>query len=67
MTLEKHEPCFVTRYAITVAQLFNKFYMESPILNANSYTTYRLALTQATLTTLTNALMLLGIEVPKKM
>ena len=67
MSLDKYEPCMVMRYAIVLAQLFNKFYIECPILTSNKQKMYRLALTQSTLITLTNALELLGIEIPKKM
>ena len=67
--LEKYEPCFVARYAVDLSQLFNKFYFDCSILNAGDENTrnFRLALTQATLVTLTNALRLLGIGVPEKM
>ncbi len=67
--LEKYEPCFVARYAVDLSQLFNKFYFDCSILNAGDENTrnFRLALTQTTLVTLTNALRLLGIGVPEKM
>ncbi len=67
--LEKYEPCFVARYAVDLSQLFNKFYFDCSILNAGDDNTrnFRLALTEATLITLTNALKLLGIGVPEKM
>ena len=67
--LEKYEPCFVARYAVDLAQKFNKFYFDCSILNAEDEKTrsFRLALTEATLVTLKNALSLLGIGVPEKM
>ncbi len=67
--LEKYEPCFVARYAVDLSQLFNKFYFDCSILNAGdeNIRNFRLALTEATLITLTNALKLLGIGVPEKM
>ena len=67
--LEKYVPCFVARYAVDLSQLFNKFYFDCSILNAGDENTrnFRLALTQATLVTLTNALRLLGIGVSEKM
>ena len=67
--LEKYEPCFVARYAVDLAQKFNKFYFDCSILGAESeeIRSFRLALTEATLITLKNALSLLGIGVPEKM
>ncbi len=66
--LEKYEPCFVARYAVDLAQVFNKFYFDCSILNAEgSQRDFRLALTECVLITLKNALGLLGIGVPDKM
>ena len=67
--LEKYEPCYIARYAVDLAQIFNKFYFDCSILNAEEEGTraFRLALTEATLITLKNALGLLGIGVPEKM
>mgnify|MGYP000768681598 FL=1 len=67
--LEKYEPCFIARYCVDLAQKFNKFYFDCSILNAEGEETraFRLALTEATLVTLKNALGLLGIGVPEKM
>ncbi len=66
---EKYEPSFIARYAVDTAQKFNKFYFGCKILQAESGESraFRLALTKATLTALTNALTLLGIGVPEKM
>ena len=65
---EKYEPSYVARYCVDVAQKFNKFYFDCKILQAEKEVRdYRLALTAATLTTLENALGLLGIGVPEKM
>ena len=51
-----------------VAQKFNKFYFDCKILQAEEEVkAFRLALTEATLTALTNALSLLGIGIPEKM
>lgn len=65
----KYEPSFITRYAIDLAKLFNKFYFDCKILNAenDNLVKFRLALTKATKITLTNALSLLGIKSPDKM
>ena len=65
---EKYEPSFIARYAVDCAKLFNKFYFDCKIMQAEpAVREFRLALTRATLTTLTNALTLLGIGVPEKM
>ena len=65
---ENYEPSYVARFCVDVAQKFNKFYLDCKILQAEEETRgYRLMLTQATLTALTNALGLLGIGVPEKM
>lgn len=65
---EKYEPSVVARYAVDLAQKFNKFYFDCKILTAEGdKKNFRLALTAAALTTLKNALTLLGIGVPDKM
>ncbi len=66
---EKYEPSFVARFAVDVAQKFNKFYFNCKILAAEDEKTknFRLALTQATLQALKNAFALLGIGIPEKM
>ena len=65
---EKYEPCYIARYAVDLAQKFNKFYIECKILTAEGEAKdFRLALTRATLNTLKRALAILGIGVPDKM
>ncbi len=65
---EKYEPSIIARYAVDLAQKFNKFYIDCKILTAEGDAkNFRLALTKATLQTLKNALSLLGIGVPEKM
>ena len=65
---EKYEPSIVARYAVDLAQKFNKFYFDCKILTAEGdKRDFRLALTSAALTALKNALTLLGIGVPEKM
>ncbi|MGN0814968.1 MAG: arginine--tRNA ligase [Candidatus Coproplasma sp.] len=65
---EKYEPCYVARYAVDLAQKFNKFYFDCKILNADEqFKGTRIEITKATLQTLKNALALLGIGVPDKM
>ncbi len=66
---EKYEPSFIARFAVDVAQKFNKFYFNCKILSAEDEKTksFRLALTNATLQSLKNAFGLLGIGIPDKM
>ena len=66
---EKYEPSFIARFAVDVAQKFNKFYFDCKILAAETEAikNFRLALTNATLQTLKNAFGLLGIGIPDKM
>ena len=66
---EKYEPSFIARFAVDVAQKFNKFYFDCKILSAEDEKTknFRLALTGATLQALKNAFALLGIGIPDKM
>ena len=65
---EKYEPSFVARWCVDTAKLFNKFYFDCKILQAEEdVRAFRLAQTKATLTALTNGLGLLGIGVPEKM
>ena len=64
----KYEPSCVARYAVDLAQKYNKFYIECKILSEEGATKqFRLALTRATGTVLKTALSLLGIGVPEKM
>ena len=66
--LEKYEPCYIARYAVDVAQKFNKFYLSCKILTETGDTkNFRLALTAATLQVLKNAFALLGIGIPERM
>lgn len=66
---EKYEPSYVSRFAVDVAQKFNKFYFDCKILSAETedVKNFRLALTKATAQTLKNAFALLGIGMPEKM
>ncbi len=69
MAAEKYEPSCIARFAVDVAQKFNKFYFNCKILSAEDEKTktFRLALTNATLQALKNAFGLLGIGIPEKM
>ena len=65
---DKYVPSYIARYAVDLAQKFNKFYFDCKILTAEAgVKDFRLELTKATLRTLENALALLGIGVPDKM
>ena len=67
-SLEKYEPSFITRYAVDLAQLYNKFYFDCKILGEEeNVKNFRLALTKATHVTLSVCLKLLGIGVPERM
>lgn len=64
----KYEPSILARYAVDLAQKYNKFYFDCKILTAeDGVKRLRLAITKAALQTLENALALLGIRAPKKM
>ena len=65
---DKLEPFFVTRYAIEVASLFNKFYFNCKIIGEDKQVeNFRLNVCKATLTVINNSLGLLGIKVPERM
>lgn len=65
---EKYEPSLITRYAIDLATLFNKFYMDCKIaVPDQNVKNFRLSITNAVKITLTNALTLLGIETVEQM
>ena len=65
---EKYEPSVIARFAVDLAQKFNKFYFDCKILTEEKdVKDFRVKLTAATLQTMTNALSLLGIGVPDKM
>ena len=66
---EKYEPSLIARFAVDVAQKFNKFYFDCKILTAEDEKSknFRLVLTNATLQALKNAFALLGIGIPDKM
>jgi arginyl-tRNA synthetase len=64
----EYAPQTVANYLISLAGAFNSYYASNQIIIENDpLTSYRLDLTQAFLTTMTNGLWLLGIKVPKKM
>lgn len=65
---EQYEPSIVARGLIDLAQAFNRFYREHPILvDDAAVRTARLALTDAVRTTLRVGLGLLGVAAPERM
>ncbi|WP_315167919.1 arginine--tRNA ligase [Metaclostridioides mangenotii] len=66
--LRKNEPHIVTRFVLDLAQAFNKFYHDNPILVDDvELKKARIALVEATRQTIENALDLLGMKAPEKM
>lgn len=66
--MKKNEPHIVTRFVLDLAQAFNKFYHNSPILvEDDDLRAARLALVEATKQTIENALKILGMKAPQKM
>ena len=66
--MKKNEPHIVTRFVLDLAQAFNKFYHDNPILVDDAeLRKARLALVEATRQSLENGLALLGMHAPHKM
>ena len=62
------EPCYVTRYAVDLAEKFNRFYYAERIITEDeAATAAKLALTDAVARTLRAALSLIGIKAPDEM
>lgn len=66
--MNKLEPSVISRYLIDLAQAFNRFYHECPILKAENeeIRAARLLLVQAVKITLRNGLKLIGLEAPEQ-
>lgn len=65
---ERYEPYFITRYIVGLAQDYNRFYHECPILvDDENIKKSRLLLTKVVNTVLKTGLSLLGIEAPEQM
>ena len=64
---DKYDPSIVAKYAINLAQSFNKYYAHTRILDENPERDSRLALAYATGIVLKEALRLLGVDAPEKM
>jgi arginyl-tRNA synthetase len=66
-SMQKLEPSIVCRYLVDLAQAFNRFYHECPILVDDlSLRTARLALVKCVQITLRNGLRLIGLQSPEK-
>lgn len=67
-SLRKNEPHIITRFVLDLAQAFNKFYHDNPILVDDvELRKSRLALVAATRQALENGLALLGMKAPERM
>ena len=65
---DKNEPHHITRYILDLAQAFNKFYHDNPILvDDEKVKAARLAIVEAVRIGLENSLKLLGMEAPERM
>ena len=65
---QKYEPSYIARYAVDVAQAFNKFYHENAILvEDEALKQARLSVVASVKYVLKNALYLLGIDAPEQM
>lgn len=64
---EKLEPSLIAKYALQLAQAFNKYYAHTRILDDSPERNSRLALAYATGIVLKEALALLGVKAPEKM
>ena len=64
---ENYDPSLIAKYAINLAQAFNKYYAHTRILDESPERESRLALSYATAVVLKEALRLLGVDAPEKM
>lgn len=64
---DKFDPSLIAKYAINLAQAFNKYYAHTRILDESPERESRLALAYATGVVLKEALRLLGVKAPEKM
>jgi len=66
--MEKNEPSFIARHVVDIAQAFNKFYHECPIIvDDKELQKSRLLIVHSVATVIKTGLGLLGIDAPKKM
>lgn len=64
---DRYEPSVIAKYAIDLAQDFNKYYGNTRILNDDAQMSARLALVKAVTVVLEDALSLLGVKAPQEM
>ncbi|QDK69968.1 arginine--tRNA ligase [Lactococcus protaetiae] len=64
---DNYEPSLIAKYAISLAQAFNKYYAHVRILEKNDELASRLALISATAVVLKESLRLLGVAAPENM
>ena len=64
---ENYDPSLIAKYAINLAQAFNKYYPHTRILDESPERDSRLALSYSTAVVLKEALRLLGVDAPEKM
>ena len=64
---DKFDPSLIAKYAINLAQAFNKYYAHTRILDESPERDSRLALAYTTGVVLKEALRLLGVKAPEKM
>lgn len=64
---ENYDPSLIAKYAINLAQAFNKYYAHTRILDESPERESRLALSYSTAVVLKEALCLLGVDAPEKM
>jgi len=64
---ENYDPSLIAKYAINLAQAFNKYYAHTRILDESPERESRLALSYSTAVVLKEALRLLGVNAPEKM
>ena len=64
---ENYDPSLIAKYAINLAQAFNKYYAHTRILDESPERDSRLALSYSTAVVLKEALRLLGVNAPEKM
>ncbi|MGN0961776.1 MAG: arginine--tRNA ligase [Christensenellales bacterium] len=64
---EDFEPCYISRYLISLCALFNKFYNNYRIIDGERVSKYRLKLVEYTRNIIAKGLKLLGINAPVAM
>lgn len=64
---EKYDPSIIAKFAIQLAQSFNRYYAHIRILDESEERDSRLALCYATAVVLKESLRLLGVQAPEKM